>query len=266
MVVTASITAKHTHIHNHFTALWILTRTTWVSRYQKKYSPTHTYPDHQLSFICFHLLWSMASSLFNLHAWQSFCAISVQAWIIKIIFATWCPYLLYIFHSSLGSCTCKSVSPIPHLDQFSHFSAANLCDQHIDRDKWRNAQTTLYKNSHERDWGHLPTLTLTSDIIVNVSSTLTNITIWFVAALCFTVDVRTYRCTYGWMDIFTRFIRSSLRRWPKNMHRNSWYITLLAVLAIWTNNNRNNNDNKTFEKLQHKMLPCWPDAMAVCSL
>jgi len=41
------------------------------------------------------------------------------------------------------------------------------------------------------------TLTLTSDdleghIIVNVSSTLTNTTIWFVAALSVIVDVRTY--------------------------------------------------------------------------
>jgi len=40
------------------------------------------------------------------------------------------------------------------------------------------------------------TLTLTSDdveshIIVNISSTLTNTAIWFVAALCFIVDVRT---------------------------------------------------------------------------
>jgi len=46
------------------------------------------------------------------------------------------------------------------------------------------------------------TLTLTSDdleshIIVNVSSTLTNATIWFVAALCFTVDVRTDGRTYA---------------------------------------------------------------------
>jgi len=63
------------------------------------------------------------------------------------------------------------------------------------------------------------TLTLTSDdleshIIVNVSSTLTNNTIyWFVAALCLIVDVR----TYGRTDIFTGFIRSSLRRWPKNV-------------------------------------------------
>jgi len=57
------------------------------------------------------------------------------------------------------------------------------------------------------------TLTLTSDdleshIVVNVSSTLTNTTIWFVAALSLIVDVRTYRRT----DIFTGFIRSSLRR------------------------------------------------------
>jgi len=56
-----------------------LSGTTRVSRYQKKHSPTHSYPDHQPSFICFlHLLGSVASSLFNLHAWQSFCTISVQ--------------------------------------------------------------------------------------------------------------------------------------------------------------------------------------------
>jgi len=42
-----------------------LSETTWVSRYQKKHSLTHTYPDHQSSFICFlHLLQSIASSLY----------------------------------------------------------------------------------------------------------------------------------------------------------------------------------------------------------
>jgi len=45
----------------------------WVSRYQKKHSATHTHPDHQSSFVCFlHLLRSMASSIFNLYAWQFF--------------------------------------------------------------------------------------------------------------------------------------------------------------------------------------------------
>jgi len=46
------------------------------------------------------------------------------------------------------------------------------------------------------------TLALTSDdleshIIVNVSSTLTNTTIWFVAALSLIVDIRTYVGTDG---------------------------------------------------------------------
>jgi len=53
------------------------------------------------------------------------------------------------------------------------------------------------------------TLTLTSDdleshIIVNVSLTLTNTTIWFVAALSLIVDIRMYVQTYvrtdGWTD------------------------------------------------------------------
>jgi len=68
-----------THTHNRFMALWILSRTTRVSRYQKKHSPTHTYRGHQSSLICvLHLLESMASSLFNLHAWQSFSTICLQ--------------------------------------------------------------------------------------------------------------------------------------------------------------------------------------------
>jgi len=37
----------HTYTHNHFTALWILSGTTRVSRYQKKHSLTHTYHGHQ---------------------------------------------------------------------------------------------------------------------------------------------------------------------------------------------------------------------------
>jgi len=69
----------HTCTHNHFMTLWILSGTTRVSQYQKKHSPTHTYHGHQLSLICFiHILRSMASSLFNPHAWQSFSTISLQ--------------------------------------------------------------------------------------------------------------------------------------------------------------------------------------------
>ena len=63
----------------HHNCYMIVSWTTQMSWYQKKHSPTHTHRDHQSSLICFlHLLWSMASSFFNLHAWQSFSTISVQ--------------------------------------------------------------------------------------------------------------------------------------------------------------------------------------------
>ena len=57
----------------------LLSGTTRVGWHQKKHSPTHTHPDHQASFINFlHLLWSIASSLFNLYIWQSFSTTSLQ--------------------------------------------------------------------------------------------------------------------------------------------------------------------------------------------
>jgi len=62
--IMLTLCCNDTHTHNHFTALWILSGTTRVSRYQKKHSPTHTYCGHQSSLICLlHLLRSMASSL-----------------------------------------------------------------------------------------------------------------------------------------------------------------------------------------------------------
>jgi len=60
--------------YNYFMALWTLSRTTWMSRYQKKHSPTHTYHSHQSSLSAFSIFcdpWHMASSLFNL------CALTV---------------------------------------------------------------------------------------------------------------------------------------------------------------------------------------------
>jgi len=55
-----------------------LSGTTWVSWYQKKHSPTH-HPDHHPIFASFfHLPQSIASSLFKLCAWQSFCTTSLN--------------------------------------------------------------------------------------------------------------------------------------------------------------------------------------------
>jgi len=68
----------HVYIHTQpFNGPW--SGTTRVGRYQKKHSPTHTHPDHRTSFINFlHLLWSIASSLFSLRAWQSSLKTSLQ--------------------------------------------------------------------------------------------------------------------------------------------------------------------------------------------
>jgi len=55
-----------------------LSGTTRVSWYQKKHSPTH-HPDHHPIFISFfHLPRFIASSLFKLRAWQSFCTTSLH--------------------------------------------------------------------------------------------------------------------------------------------------------------------------------------------
>jgi len=42
-------TDKHTH--NRFTALRILSGTTWVSRYQKKHSPTHIHKKNMTTYL-----------------------------------------------------------------------------------------------------------------------------------------------------------------------------------------------------------------------
>jgi len=96
---------KHTYTHNHFTALWILSGTTPVSRYQNKHSPTYTYRGHQSSLMCFlHLLQSMASSLFNLHALQSFSTISLQVFFgLPLGLTPSTSYSIHFFTQSLSS-------------------------------------------------------------------------------------------------------------------------------------------------------------------
>ena len=86
------------------------------------------------------------------------------------------------------------------------------------------AEEIDFENHHFWNFKYHVTLDdLESDIIVNDSSTLTNTTIWFVAALSLIVDVWTDVRT----DIFTGFIRSSVRRWPKNEHWGSSMVICL---------------------------------------
>ena len=86
-------------------SLWTLSRTTQVSRYQKKHSPTHTYRGHQSSLICFlHLLQSMASYLFNLHALQCLPTISLQVFfVLPLGLAPSTSYSIHFFTQSLSS-------------------------------------------------------------------------------------------------------------------------------------------------------------------
>jgi len=81
-----------------------LSGTIRVSRYQKKHSPTHTYHGHQSSLICFiHLLRSMASSLFNLRAWQSFFPQSLSKFSLVYLLA-WHPPFDTPYISSSNHC------------------------------------------------------------------------------------------------------------------------------------------------------------------
>jgi len=65
----------HTHTHDRFMAFWIFSGH-WGSAGTRR----NIHPLTPL--ICFlHLSWSMASSLFTLHAWQSFTTISLQVFL-----------------------------------------------------------------------------------------------------------------------------------------------------------------------------------------
>jgi len=100
-----------------------------VRRYQKKRSPTH-HPDHHPIFISFfYLPQSIASSLFKLRAWPSFCTTSLHvlfglplglepstSYSIHFFtqsmssFHSTCPY-----HHNLFCCSINIISSIPSL-------------------------------------------------------------------------------------------------------------------------------------------------------
>ena len=69
-----------------------------MSQYQKKqHSPTQHRNHHPIFISFFHLLRSIASSLFKLHAWQSFCTTSHH-----VLWSTsWSGALHLIFHTFL---------------------------------------------------------------------------------------------------------------------------------------------------------------------
>jgi len=92
------------HRRNTHTQLFnsLLSKTTWIGRYQMKQSPRHTLPDHQTSFINFHLVRSTASSLFSLCACQSFSTTSVRV-LFGLSLGSWTLYFILhtFFHPTI---------------------------------------------------------------------------------------------------------------------------------------------------------------------
>jgi len=89
-VTYANTQNAYTHMHNCFLALWIVSGTPgWTG------TRRNTYCGRQSSLIC---LWSMVTSLFNLHAWQSLSKFSL------VYLLAWHPALHTPYISSPNHC------------------------------------------------------------------------------------------------------------------------------------------------------------------
>jgi len=96
----------HAHTHTHTQLFCSFMDFVWDNPgYQRKHSPTHSYRGYQSSLVCFiHLIWSMASFLFNLCAWQSFSTISLQVFFgLPLALAPATSYCIHFFTQSLSS-------------------------------------------------------------------------------------------------------------------------------------------------------------------
>jgi len=117
-----------------------LSGTTRVSRYQKKHSPTH-HPDHHPIFISFfHLLRCIASSVFKLHALQSFCTTSLHILFgLPLGLEPSTSYSIHFFTQSMSSfrntspysrshfcCSIEIISSIPSLSLNSFLGTLSL--------------------------------------------------------------------------------------------------------------------------------------------
>ena len=91
---THACTPTPTHTHSHFAALWILSRTTWVSWYQKKHSPTHTCHGHQSSFI-------YSTPSIHCNPWHLPCSIYVPDSLFAQSFSQFSLVYLLVWHPSL---------------------------------------------------------------------------------------------------------------------------------------------------------------------
>jgi len=88
----------HTHTHNCFMALWNLSGTTRVSRYQKKHSPTHTHRGRQSSQFAFSIYYDPWHPLYSIHVLHSLFPQSLFKFSLAYLLAWYTPlHTPYIF-------------------------------------------------------------------------------------------------------------------------------------------------------------------------
>ena len=92
-----------THTHNRFTALWNLSATTRVSRYQKKHSPTHTHCGHQSSLSAFSIYYDPWHPPYSIHVLYNLFAQSLSKFSL-VYLLTWYPPLHTPYISSPNHC------------------------------------------------------------------------------------------------------------------------------------------------------------------
>jgi len=106
------LTHTHTHTHNHFTALWIWSGTTRVSRYQKKHSPTHTHRGHQSSLSAFSIYYDPWHPPCSIHVLYSLFPQSLSKFSLVCLLA-WHPPLHTPYISSPSHYVLSQHMPIP---------------------------------------------------------------------------------------------------------------------------------------------------------
>jgi len=136
----------HTHTYNLFTALWILSGTTRVSQYQETFTHSHLSWSSIIPICFLHLLRSMASSLFNPQALQSFSTISIQ------VFFGLAPSTSCSIHFFTTDNMIKKIVEV-QLCGFQVMRAVRQTDRQMHR------QTDiLYHNTVQAYWGKVITL------------------------------------------------------------------------------------------------------------
>ena len=94
---------NQTHTHNRFTALWNLSGTTRVSRYQKKDSPTHTHRGHQSTQSAFSIYYDPWHPAYSIHVLYSLFPQSLSKFSLVYLLA-WYPPLHTPYISSPNHC------------------------------------------------------------------------------------------------------------------------------------------------------------------